>query len=171
MSETVTESPEATAPEAPKPTPPAAKTSKEDDLPDWARQQISSANQEAANYRVQLREANNALQSAQEQVASLTAEKTQAVNASASIQTDFDKLVTAVKALAPEDEKKFFAFAKTLQGGSEDELTAHAVELKSIFGSALGSSPAYDPSQGRGAATSASPADAFAALLNSQLTR
>ncbi|WP_457171509.1 hypothetical protein [Mycobacteroides abscessus] len=169
MSETVTESPEATAPEAPKPTPPAAKASKEDDLPDWARQQISSANQEAANYRVQLREANNALQSAQEQVASLTAEKTQAVNASASIQTDFDKLVTAIKAEVPND--KIFAFAKTLQGTTEDELTAHAAELKSIFGSSLGASPAYDPSQGRGAATSASPADAFAALLNSQLTR
>ncbi|EUA84239.1 putative gp14 [Mycobacteroides abscessus] len=99
----------------------------------------------------------------------MTAEKTQAVAASASIQTDFDKLVTAIKADVPND--KVFAFAKTLQGTTEDELASHAAELKSIFGSSLGSSPAYDPSQGRGAATSASPSAAFEALLKSKLTR
>lgn len=172
MSETVTPSPEAPTPEAPKPTPPVQKPSKEDELPDWARQQITSANQEAANTRVQLREAKTALSAAQEQVASLTAEKTQAVSASASIQTDFDKLVTAVKALAPEDNKKYFSFAKTLQGVSEDDLTKHAAELTSLFAIQTSASPAYDRSQGQSGDQLAQDVGAqFGAFMTNQLTK
>ncbi|MDB2192100.1 hypothetical protein [Mycobacteroides abscessus] len=170
MSETVTPPPEATTPEAPKPTPPVQKTSKEDDLPDWARQQISSANADAAKYRVQFREADTARQTLQEQVASLTAEKTQAVNASASIQTDFDKLVTAIQANVPNEH--VFAFAKTLQGNTAEELTAHAEALKSMFSLSQAASPAYDRSQGQsGDQLATDVGSAFGAFMNSQLTK
>lgn len=170
MSETVTPTPEATNPEAPKPTPPAAKPSNTDELPEWARQQISSANAEAASNRVQLREANNALKAAQEQVASLTSAQTQAVTASASIQTDFDKLVTAIQADVPNEH--VFAFAKTLQGNSAEELAAHADSLKSMFSLSQAASPAYDRSQGQsGDPLSTDVGHAFGAFMNSQLAK
>lgn len=170
MSDTVTPTPEANTPEAPKPTPPAAKPSTNDELPEWARQQISSANADAAKYRVQLREADTARQSLQEQVASLTADKTQAVSASASIQTDFDKLVTAIQANVPNEH--VFAFAKTLQGNTAEELTAHAESLKSMFSLSQAASPAYDRSQGHsGDPLARDVGDAFGAFMNSQLSK
>lgn len=161
----ISEAPAAPAP-TPAPTPQAPKPS--DELPEWARKQISDANQEAANNRVKLRNAESLLASVQEQVSTLTTEKTQAASSLNSVQADFDKLATAVQVLLP-DNPKVFTFAKTLQGSTEAELTAHAAELKSMFN--VASSAAVDRSQGQGAQGPASPADEFAALLKQNLTR
>jgi chromosome segregation ATPase len=162
----ITDSPAAPAP-TPAPTPPPVKVS--DELPEWARKQISDANQEAANYRVQLKTAKDLLASVQEQVSSLTTEKTQVDSSLNSVQADFDKLATAVQVLLP-DNPKVFTFAKTLQGSTEAELTAHAAELKTMFN--VASSAAVDRSQGQGAGSvESSPGDVFAALLKSNLTR
>jgi hypothetical protein len=152
------------------PKPQDSQSKKTDELPDWARQQISSANQEAAQFRVQLREAQQARQTLEEQVSTLKTEKSQAVSSYTSTQTDFDKLVTAVKTLVP--DKPVFAFAKTLQGGSEDELAAHATELQSMFGLTSGPSAAVDKSQGLGnGSPKHDPASEFASFLNSKLSR
>lgn len=165
MSETVST---ATTTEAQTTPPPTTNTSTTDELPDWARQQISSANADAAKYRVQFREADAARQSLQEQVASLTAEKTQVVSDGASIQADFDKLVTAIQAEIP--HKHIFAFANTLQGSTAEELTAHADDLKSMFGLREETSAAFDRSQGHGSTSTASdPATQFASFINDSL--
>lgn len=148
---------------------PAAPKSEPDALPDWARQQISSANAEAAQKRVELKAVKEERDALQEQVVTLTAEKAQAAGSHSAVQSDFDKLATAVKALMPKPEQ-LFTFASTLQGDTEEALSAHAQALISTFGLNNGPAPAVDRSQGQGSgAPSNSPADEFAALLNSQL--
>lgn len=165
----VTTTPEVqTTTEAPKPTAPAV-ASKSDELPDWARQQITDANNEAAAFRVQLKEAKTARKELEDQVAALASEKAASVGSLSSIQSDFDRLVTAIKAEVP--HQHVFAFAKTLQGANEEELAAHATELKNMFGTP-GPSPAVDRFQGQGSGPSKSdPASEFAALLKSQLSK
>lgn len=159
-----------TTPPAPAPKP-EPKADNGNDLPDWARTQISKANQEAANYRVQLREAERQRQALEEQVSTLTTEKTSASTSLTTVQGDFDRLVTAVQALFPE-KTEVFTFAKTLQGDTEEELATHAAELKQMFGLSSQPSPAVDRSQGLGNGSSTStPADEFAALLQSNLKR
>lgn len=159
--ETTTETTDTTTP-----TPPAPKPGpKSNELPDWAREQISSANAEAANFRVQLREEQKARKTLEDQVAALTAEKAGQVE----IQSDFDRLVTAIQAEVPHDH--IFAFAKTLKGSNAEELSAHAAELKSMFGISTGPQPAVDRSQGHGNPSNSDPAAEFAKLLQSNLTR
>lgn len=168
MSETATTP--ATEQPTPAATPAQVPPAKSDDLPEWARQQISKANGEAAQYRVQLREAETARASLEEQLATLTTEKTQAVDSHTTVQTDFDKLVTAIQAEVPIEH--VFSFAKTLQGSTAEELTAHAVELKNMFGNPGGTSPAVDRSQGLGGdKVNTDPASVLGSLIASQLTR
>lgn len=164
MSDNLDAAPE--APEAPKPQAPQAAPQPE--LPDWAREQISSANQEAAKFRVQLREAKDARKSLEDQIVTLTNEKAEVASSGSSIQFDFDRLVTAIKAEVPHEH--IFSFAKTLQGSSEDELSAHAAELKQMFGTP--SNRAVDRSQGQGGAPAPlSAAEEFAQIVQSQLSR
>lgn len=164
MSDTDATTPE--APEAPKPAAPQATEPVE--LPEWARKQISDANSEAAKYRVQLNAAKTQRQELEDQVIALTSEKSDATSSHASVQSDFDKLVTAIKAEVPHEH--IFSFAKTLQGGTEDELSAHAVELKSMF--ATPTSRAVDRSQGQGSGQSPiKPADEFEKFFQAQLSR
>lgn len=164
MSDTETPNETPQAPPAPKPAPP-----KSNELPDWAREQISSANAEAANFRVQLREEQKTRKSLEEQVAALTTEKASAASSQSEVQLDFDKLVTAIKAEVPHDH--IFSFAKTLQGSNEEELSAHAAELKSMFGLSNSPQAAVDRSQGHGNPSNSTPAAEFAKLLQANLTR
>lgn len=168
MSDNV-ETPDSTPEAAPAPKP-AAPAPKSDDLPDWARDQITKANQEAATNRVKLRQVEQERDSLAEKLTTLSSEKTDVSTKYSSIQGDFDKLATAIQTLYP--ESKIFAFAKTLQGGSEEELTAHAAELKEMFGLSNAPSPATDRSQGRGGEPSNSdPASLLAAFIKPSLTR
>lgn len=149
---------------------PAAK-SEPAELPEWARKQISDANQEAAQRRVELKAANEARKALEEQVATLTAAQAQVAQSSSTVQSDFDRLATAVKALVPKPEQ-LFTFASTLQGDNEEALATHAESLKAMFGLSSGPSAAVDRSQGLGSgAPDNSPEAAFAALLKSQLNR
>lgn len=153
--------------EAPKPAAPAP-AAESTDLPEWARKQISDANSEAANFRVQLKAEKQAAKELRDQMAELTAQQSTVASSQASVQSDFDKLVTAIKAEVPYDH--IFSFAKTLQGSTEDELSAHAAELKSMF--AIPASRAVDRSQGQGGVPSqVKPADEFAKILQDQLNR
>jgi ribosomal protein L12E/L44/L45/RPP1/RPP2 len=163
MSDT-TDAPALEVPKPAAPAPPAEST----DLPEWARKQISDANSEAANFRVQLKEEKRSSKELRDQLVALSAEQSNAASSQASVQSDFDKLVTAIKAEVPHEH--IFAFAKTLQGGSEDELSAHAAELKTMF--SVPPSRAVDRSQGQGSGPSqVKPADEFAKILQDQLNR
>lgn len=143
-----------------------------DELPKWARDKITSANQDAANRRVQLRAAEQTIESLQEQVASLTSERDDLAGSATTVQTDFDKLVTAVQTLLPEKQSQVFTFAKTLQGSTGEELANHAAELNQMFGISASPSPAVDRSQGLGSGAPASdPGSEFARLLQTQLSR
>lgn len=160
----------------PTPAPPAAPEPAQsepkaaDEIPDWGRKQIADANGEAAKYRVQLREAQTALSSANEKIASLTADHATVSSSLTERQGEFDKLATAVQTLYP--DSKVFAFAKTLQGSNDEELANHAAELNEMFGISSGPVAAVDRSQGHGSGTPASdPASEFAALLQANLTR
>lgn len=151
---------------------PKAETKSNDEIPEWARKQISDANQEAAKKRVQLKEAQDANRTLQEQIATLTSEKDSLASSSTTVQADFDKLVTAVQALLPDKHTQIFTFAKTLQGSTEEELASHAAELNQMFGISSGPSPAVDRSQGLGTGAPASdPASLLAAHIKQSLTR
>lgn len=167
MSDNETTTPEVTpatsAPEAPKP------ASSEGELPTWAREQITAANSEAANFRVQLKEEKKSRKALEDQIAALTTEKSAAVASASEAQSHFDKVVAAVRAEVPNEH--VFAFAKTLQGSTDEELSAHAAELKSMFGVNPGPSPAVDRSQGQGSGTKNDPAAEFTKLLHSKLSR
>ena len=142
------------------------------DLPEWARKKITEANQEAAQRRVQLRTVEEDNRTLQEQLATLKSERDDLASVSTSVQTDFDKLATAVKSLLPEKHLQVFTFAKTLQGSTGEELSDHAAELNKMFGISASPSPAVDRSQGHGSGAPASdPASQFAAFLNSRLSK
>jgi hypothetical protein len=159
--------PEAPKPAAPAPAAPAAESN---ELPDWARKQISDANTEAANYRVQLKAEKQAAKELRDQMAEMANQHASSASTQASIQSDFDRLVTAIQAEVPHEH--IFSFAKTLQGSNEDELKTHATELKSMFGISSGPARAVDRSQGQGGSgVDNSPAAEFARLLQAQLTR
>lgn len=171
MSDAV-ETPGNTETPAAAPTPsPAAEPKDTSELPEWARKKLTEANQEAAQRRVQLRTVEEDNRTLQEQLATLKSERDDLASVSTSVQTDFDKLATAVQSLFP-DKPEVFTFAKTLQGQSEEELINHAAELKKMFGISASPSPAVDRSQGHGSGAPASdPASQFAAFLNSSLSK
>lgn len=159
--------PEAPKPAAPAPAAPAAESS---ELPEWARKQISDANTEAANYRVQLKAEKQAAKELRDQMAEMANLHAAEASSQASIQSDFDRLVTAIRAEVPHEQ--VFSFAKLLQGSTDDELQSHAAELKSMFGLSSGPARAVDRSQGQGSGPKpATGADALAELLQAQLSK
>lgn len=106
------------------------------ELPDWARQQITDANAEAARYRVEKKEAIEAFK--QENIETLRAKESEwdakvlEVNESLEAQKIENlKLTAAVQSLAP--NKKINDFAELLKGDTEDELQAHAEKLTELF--------------------------------------
>lgn len=119
-------------PPAPEATPedkPEEKPSQDDDLPEWARKELTSVRAEAANYRTRLREAEGKLSAAKtpEEVEAAVAElRTQNANLERSI------LVSKVanKHGLPQD------LADVLKGADEAELEAHAKVLKKFAAAA-----------------------------------
>lgn len=115
------------APVAPKPAEtPAPEAKPEDSLPDWAKKERTDLRAEAANYRVKLREAQDALKLAKspEEVAAAAAE----------FQTRISELEQSVlvndvarKAGLPAEA------AARLRGTTEAELTADAEALKKLL--------------------------------------
>lgn len=150
---------------------PGALTTDKGALPDWARQQITDANNEAAAFRVQLKEAKESRKALEDKLAAANVEKVSATTLLSTAQLDFERLVTVIKAEVP--HQHMFAFAKTLQGNTEEELSTHATELKSMFGAAHAPSPAVDRFQGHGGGgtTKSDPASEFAKFMQAQLSR
>jgi hypothetical protein len=115
VEETPNEETPAAEEETPTPTP-------EDDLPDWARKELTKVRGEAANYRTRLRDAETKLAEAKtpEEVAAAVADL-QTKNA----ELERNLLVTSVamKHKLPDD------LAALLQGDNEEALTKHAKVL------------------------------------------
>lgn len=169
MSDDLSTDTEHAAPEAPRPHAPAPAASPE--LPDWARKQISDANAEAAEFRVKLREERKSRKELEDQTITLANERSAAIAAQAAVQNEFDRLFVTIQADVPKDH--IVTFANSLKGNTVEEMSAHAAELKSMFGTPNAPRPAVDRSQGQGGSGPAQndPAAAFAQMLNAQFAK
>lgn len=138
-------------------------------LPDWARKQISEANAEAAKYRTERNniEAETTAKLKAEfdaQLKTLSDEKSAITAERDTTALNYTKLGVALAAGVPGETA--VKFADLLKGSNEDELKAHAEELKSMFGAPV-KIAAIDPSHGAsgGSSSGNSTDDAWAALM------
>lgn len=127
-----------------------------DVLPDWARDQITKANAEAAKYRTEKKEAVEAAKAEvtasftskiEELEAQIKAKEEEGVAA----RYEVDRLKVALEAGI--DADKVTKFAGLLKGTTSEEMKSHAEELKELFTNAeqpAKRSPALDPTQGTG---------------------
>ena len=130
--------------------------SNKEDLPQWARDQITKANDQAAKYRV---EKNDAVEAAKAEVEKdytarieeLQAKFNESQEAVNSERHEVDKLKAAIEAGIAND--KVLDFADLLKGDNPEELKSHADKLKSLFTNNEQKSEkqaATDPTQGQG---------------------
>lgn len=127
------------------------------DLPQWAQDKIAEANAEAAKYRVEKKEA---VEAGKAEVAAEWESKVEALEAQiqdkdkaeAESRTEVAKLKAALATGIESD--KVLTFASLLKGDTEDELKAHADEVKQLFAAEAPAGdpkdPPRDPSQGSG---------------------
>lgn len=144
-----------------------------DQLPDWARKAISEANTEAASYRQKAKIAADEAKaevtaSFNDQIKSLSDEKSAVMAERDTATSNYDKLVAALGAGVPGDTA--VEFAALLQGSNADEYKAHAEKLKGMFGTGQ-RQKAVDHTAGFNGDTQVRPEDAFAALFQSKLTK
>lgn len=129
-----------------------------DELPEWAREQITKANKQAAKYRT---ERNEAVEAAKAEVAASFQPKIEELEAQlsekdtevCSARNEVVRLKVALQAGI--DADRALSFADLLKGENEDELRSHAEELKKLFGEPSqdsGKRGAVDPSQGESGA-------------------
>lgn len=136
---------------------PAPTSQDTDALPQWARDQISEANAQAARLRI---DKNAAVEAAKAEVETEWKTKFEGLEATIaakddetnSARTEVAKLKAALTAGI--DSDKVVSFAALLQGSDEDELSSHAEEVKKLFtvsdDTPASNPPAKDPSQGSG---------------------
>jgi len=138
-----------------------ATVGKVDDLPQWAREAISKANDEAARYRVEKNDAKAAAKEEvkseyERQIADLQSKFDESQTTISARELDIIKLKASLLQLLPEDQaQRIDAFSGVLQGSSEDEITSHAEQLKALFATGDGASTtttvrATDSTQGHG---------------------
>lgn len=160
-----------TPPPAAPAAPAAPAPQSEGELPHWARDRISEANNEAAKYRVKAREATDAAKqtAAQEFAGQLSALSDQKAATAAELDTTKQALLKLRVALAVGIPGESAAdFAELLKGSTEEEIKAHAEKVKSLFSTTSTPPPAVDSSQGLGGPVST---DAFGSFLLSKLSR
>lgn len=150
---------------------PASKTPEV--LPEWARKQISEANAEAAKYRTERNNIEAETKAAltadfDTQFKTLSDEKSAITAERDSATEQLSKLKVALAAGIPGETA--VKFAALLQGKDEVELTAHAEELKGMFGSPNKPPRAVDPSHGATGNVAVDGASQFAALIQSKLS-
>ena len=149
-------------------------TQNTDALPDWARRAISDANAEAAKYRLKAQTAADEAKAEttkayDEQLKALASEKTAIAAERDNAVTGLTKLKVAIAAEVPGEQA--VVFADLLKGSTEDELKAHATQLKDMFGSPAGRQRATDKSQGAGGGASGvkTPAELFADMVQKNI--
>lgn len=106
-------------------------------IPEWARKKITEANNEAAKYRTEKNnieaETTAKLTAAFDaQFKALSEEKSAILAERDTNASNYQKLNVALAAGVPGETA--VKFAGLLQGSNEDELKAHAEELKNMFG-------------------------------------
>ena len=135
-------------------------------LPEWARNSLKRANDEAAKFRVEKREAVDGLEAAKKAAADEVAKTLAAENEKILAAKDTEigtlrtelvgaklgtvKLRAAIDAGVPVD--KLDSFTELLKGEDEAGIRTHAGELVKLFGASQGTiqpDPATDPSQGQ----------------------
>ena len=151
-------------------------TQNQSDLPEWGRRAISDANAEAARYRLAAKTAADDAKAAakaefDKQLQVLVSEKTSIAGERDNAVTGLTKLKVAIAADVPGEQA--VVFADLLQGSTEDELKAHAAQLKEMFGTPAGKQRATDKSQsaGNNAGGVKTPGELFADMVQSKITR
>lgn len=141
------------------------------EIPEWARKKITEANNEAARYRTEKNtiEAETTAKLKAEfdaQFKALSDEKSAILAERDANALNYNKLSVALAAGVPGETA--VKFAGLLQGSNDEELKAHAEELKSMFGGPV-KVPAIDPSHGaRGDGSVGNSTDeAWSALMKS----
>lgn len=132
------------------------KQSEKQELPDWAREAINKANSEAAKYRT---EKNSAVEAAKAEVTDSFTSKIKELEAqieeksseASQANLNVERVKAAIKVGISTD--KLESFAELLHGSTQEELVAHAEQLKDLFTVATGASKATDRSQGSGGAS------------------
>ena len=151
-------------------------TQNQSDLPEWGRRAISDANAEAARYRLAAKTAADDAKAAakaefDKQLQVLVSEKTSIAGERDNAVTGLTKLKVAIAADVPGEQA--VVFADLLQGSTEDEMKAHAVKLKEMFGTPAGKQRATDKSQsaGNNASGIRTPDQLFADMVQGKITR
>ena len=144
-------------------------TSKDGDinsLPQWARDAITRANNQAAERRVEIRQLTETNTALNNQLAESSDKLTAAETAANEKYLGLLKLNVALSAGVPGEQAA--EFAELLQGSNEQELMDHADKIRK-FGGPTNQRP-VDPSQGHGGTGSATltPEAEFEALLKRQ---
>jgi hypothetical protein len=146
------------------------------ELPEWGRRAIAEANAEAAKYRVKAQSAADEAKAEAKveydrQLQALSQEKTSIMGERDNAVTGLTKLKVAIAADVPGEQA--VAFADLLQGSTEDELNAHAKQLKEMFGTPVGRQRATDRTQSAGGSASGvkTPGELFADMVQSKITR
>src|SRR5690606_21817612 len=132
---------------------PETATQNEDALPEWAREKLSKAYNEAAKYRVQAKEAlDKARQEVsaefEKQLAQLSDEKAAVAADLENVRLEHMRLKAALSVGIPGESAS--EFADLLKGNSEDEIRARAEKVKELFGVSSKPARAVDPTQGLG---------------------
>jgi hypothetical protein len=122
-----------------------------DSLPEWAREKLTKANNEAAKYRTKAKEAAQQAQYEAEekfsaQIAALTDERATAVAELENARLEVTKLKAALSVGIPGESAS--EFADLLKGSNEEEILAHAEKVKELFGASAKPARATDPTQG-----------------------
>lgn len=123
----------------------------EDAVPEWVREKLTKANNEAAKYRTKAKEAAQQAQyEADEkfgsQIKELTDEKAAAVAELENARLETTKLKAALSVGIPGESAS--EFADLLKGSTEEEILAHAEKVKELFGASAKPARATDPTQG-----------------------
>lgn len=156
------------APAEPQVTP---ETQVEDELPEWAREKLKKANDEAAKYRVRAKETEEKVRqevtSEYETKLSALSDEKAAIEADLhAARLDYMRLRAALAAGIPGESA--VEFAELLKGETEEEIAAHAEKVKSLMG--MQRPVVHDRSRGLGTGSS-SPASDFGAFIMSHLTK
>lgn len=141
-----------------------------DALPEWARAQITKANNEAAKYRTKAKETEERVRFEVEseyeaQITALSDERAAIAADLNAARLDGMRLRAALAAGIPGESA--VEFAELLKGETEEELAAHAEKVKGLMGTQR-TARVVDRSQGLGGGNSA-PADNFGAFILNQI--
>lgn len=153
----------------------AAPEATEEVLPEWAREKLTKANNEAAKYRTRAKEA--AQQAAYEAEEKFTAQLKELSDEKAALaaelheaRTSAQKFQAAISVGIPGESAA--EFADLLKGENEEEFVAHANKLKEMFGTPEKSTTRFvDKSQGFSSEPPANTDAGFGAFVLSQLTK